>query len=521
MKSTIIGTLLCILVIGATFWLIQKAPIEPTKVPVKQEQETYVPPEQDLITDNAQVSRAYVIKTAHDAEDLITELAYGSNPEYKKSIQDISTRLSKSAEYLKDELKEYDAASYFSMLSDKFQGLVDDPFDSGEDFSQKAKTFLTEIENTYSAAIKTSPDENDPENPMYYPKFDTEVNGKTTLALLAIYRMQYQESNGCILLTFGGNMVPGDTLLETDSKDSFKSNSESSERPYPLYPLSSILSTDTSSFANLAVPLTDSIGNAVSAGSLKGSPSYAKLLKDGGIDVVSIANSNVLSFGKTGKEDTINALKAANLPYSDEGTIHFQDTKLGKVAYISYDIVEEMQVKGKAFEDAPKQDIETAKKAGATFVIVHFNWITTDNTSWEPSQSQAKTTRAAIDNGANLVFGSHPSVIESIEKYKGVSVVYCAGDLFRRNGGEGSSFIFQQAFSLDNDKKVVPGEILLIPIVGAGNEKGLPSLAFDKDTTDTFSKQIKNISKGMRYGVDRDDNPGFTLKHLNIITIEK
>ena len=519
MKSTIIGTILCILVIGATFWLIQKAPAEPTKPAKQQENETYETQEPQPIINDAVVSRTYVIQTAHDAEDLITKLAYSSDPDYKKSIKDISERLSKSAEFLKNELEEYDGANYFSMLSEEFQGLLDDPFKDSADFSQKTKALLTQIENTYAVAIKSEPDENDPENPMYYPKFDTDVNGKTTLAMLAVYRMQYQENNDVILLTFGGNMVPGDTLLELDDKDSFKANSENSKFPYPLYPLSSILSTDSASYANLASPLTDSIGTSTAAGSVKGSPAYAKLLKNGGIDVVSVANSGVLTYGETGKEDTIKALKDASLPYTDEGTVYFQETKLGKVAYLSYDIVEEMQVKGKAFEEIPKQDIKAAKEDGAAFVIVHFNWITTDNNSWEPSQSQALTTRAAVDNGANLVFGSYPSIIESIECYKGASIVYCAGDLFRKNGGEASSFIFQQAFSLDNDKNVIPGDILLIPIVGAGNQNGLPTMAFDKETTDTFSKQIINISSPMKYGVNKKAE--FTIEDLNIISIDK
>ena len=517
MKSRIIGTVLCILVLGATFWLITKAPIAQPENSTNQENNTFVPPQETIETE---VSRAYVIETAHNAEDLLKKLAYESEPNYQKTIRGLSERLSKSASFLKDELQDYHGAAYFTKLSEIFQDLIDNPFLDSKTFSERAKKILTELENAYPSDAASAIDENDPQNPMYYPKFDTQTNGITTNALLAIYRMQYQENTGSILLTFGGNMFPGDTLLNTDKSNSFKSISESTKLSYPLYTLSSILSTDTSSFANLAVPLTDSIGNSTAAGSVKGIPAYAKLLKNGGIDVVSISNSNILSFGDSGKADTIKALTDENLPFSDEGTISYIQTKLGSVAYISYDIIEETTANAKvAYEEAPKQDIATAKEAGAKFIVVHFNWVNAEKNSWDPSMTQVLTARAAIDNGANLVFGSFPGAIEAIEQYKGVSIVYCAGDLFKMNSGNSTSFLFQQAFSLDNDQNAVPGQILVLPLSGSGNEQGLPTIAFDSESANTFSKVIVNSSSTVRYGVGKKNT--FSLEHLNIISIEK
>ena len=67
MKSRIIGALLCVLVLGATFWLITRAPVEPPQSPETSETETYVPPQQIVETE---ISRTYVIETAHNAEDI-------------------------------------------------------------------------------------------------------------------------------------------------------------------------------------------------------------------------------------------------------------------------------------------------------------------------------------------------------------------------------------------------------------------------------------------------------------------
>ena len=517
MKSRIIGSVLCILILGATFLLIKNAPTPPADEPDKTEEETYVPPQETIETE---VTRAYVIETAHNAEDLFEKLAYESEPDYKTAIQSLSERLTKSANYLKEDLEDYHGAAYFTKLSEIFQDLIDNPFTDSKTFSERAKKVLTELENAYPAEAAEKNDENDSKNPMYYPKFDSDVNGKTTLALLAIYRMQYQESTNSILLTFGGNLFPGDALLDSDKSNSFKSISSASKRPFPLYPLSSVLSTDSSSFANLAVPLTESVGDADSAGSLKGIPSYAKLLKEGGLNIVSIANNDVISFGEAGKADTKKALDDSAVSYSDEGIVTYIDTKLGKVAYLSYNLVDETSENTKdAFIEAPKKDIAAAKEAGAKFVVVHFNWVNAGTNSWDPSTAQTKTARTAVDNGANLVFGSHPNAIESIEKYKGVSIVYCAGDLFKMNGGNPTSFLFQQAFTLDNDQNVVPGQIMVFPLGESKTNKDLPIITFDSESASTFKNVIATSSANVIYGVGKKTT--FTTSHLNIISIEK
>ncbi len=516
MRSSIISILLCILVLGATLWLIFKAPIEPADPQSAQTKEDEIPTEEV----QTEITRAYVIETAHDTEDLIERLAYSRQDDYKKALDDLIRRLSASAAYLKDSLKDYYGATYFTKLSELFQDIAENPFTDSATFSQRTAKMLTELENAYPADQAAANDENDPVNPMYYPKLDTEANGKTTLAMLALFRLQYQDSTGAMLITLGGNMVPGDTLLGAEKSDSFKALQEKSKYPYPLYKLSSILSTDSSSFANLEAPLTDAIGDSVAAGSVKGLKSYAALLKNGGIDAVSIANSSVLSFGQSGKEDTKKALNEAKLLFSDEGTVVYHQTSLGTVAYLTYDIIDEIGAdKNLTYAEAPKQDIEAAKNAGAKFVVVCFNWINTEKNSWDPCMSQILTARAAVDNGANLVLGTHTGNLEAIEQYNGVSIVYSTGELFNRGSGITTSFLFQQAFTLDTEGKPVPGQIFVVPINGAGSEEGVPSVMFDASDVEAFRKAIVNASSTVRYGVGK--KASFTSDHLNLITIEK
>ena len=102
MKSKIISVLLCILVLAATFWLTLKAPID-----IKEtESETQTEPQTENEPIETEVTRTFVIKTAHDAEDLMEELAYNKIDNFENRLSDLVTRLSRSSEFLKVELKD-------------------------------------------------------------------------------------------------------------------------------------------------------------------------------------------------------------------------------------------------------------------------------------------------------------------------------------------------------------------------------------------------------------------------------
>lgn len=513
MKRKILCTLLCLVAIGASVWLLFKLPTETLPSPTTEEAP---PPPETEINEPTTLSRAYVIKAAHDVEDLMERLAYGADKSYETSIPDLADRFAKSAEYLKDELGDFEGASYFTIISGILQDLAATPFTDSNSFSQRVSQILSSLENAYpaEAAKKINPD--DPENPMYYPTFDTDANGKTATALLAVYRQQIQKNTDSVLLSFGGNVVLGDTLLGVDDENSFHSLQDKSKYPYPFYKLSPIFLTDAASFVNLEAPLTESIGTATEAGSVKGLPKYAMLIKEGGVDALSIANNGVLLFGETGKSDTKAALEEAGLSCSDEGKLSYRQTKIGTVAFLTYDIIEEIGSNvNLTYADAPKADIAAARAAGAKIVVVHFNWINTEKKDWDPCMSQILTARAAVDNGADLVFGSHTDAVEAIEQYKGKSIVYSAGDLFTKDSG--SAFLFQQAFSLDTEGNAVAGEMFLLPI--AKGENSLPSPILDAAGASAFQSEIIKASSTVRYGLEKKN--GFPKDKLNMIFIQK
>ncbi len=517
MKSKLISFTLCLAVIGAVFALLFGELPKP-KSPQKEEEETA-----PVITETAEtaVSRTYVIKAAHDAEDFFEKLAYGKEVALETALPDLVDRLSASAEYLKTDLQDYYGATYFTKVSEILQEINSTPFTDSVTFSARATKILTELENAYPADAAAAIDEKHPETPMHYPKFDTSANGKTALGLLSLYRQQYQKQNNAILLTLGGSLILGDTLLGANGDNSFASLQQNSSYSYPLFHLASVLKTDSASFASLEAPLTDAIGDTTVAGSVKGLQDYAKLIKEGGIDTVSIANKGIALFGEEGVTDTKNALKSADVSYSEEGQIIYYQTALGTIAYLSYDITDEVsQDKNLCFEEPPKTDIAAAKSAGAKIVIVHFNWVNTDQKNpYDPCMSQVNTAHKAVDNGASLVFGTFPNAMESLEKYNNVSIIYSSGKLFTKEQSQAPAYLYQQAFLLNEEGNAVPGEIQVFPISLGASADLAPSLILDAAGVENFQNEILKVSKPMRNGVGKTNN--FTIEDLHLISIKK
>ena len=523
MKSTIISVFLCIAVLVVTFFLVKDFPSfvsgfksEDDRGEIADEAETHV---------YESTSREFVIEAAHDVEDLISDLALGKERDFEKKLSEVTLRLDQASETLKNEYSDYIGANWFSKVSTLLQDVVNTPFTSSSDFSTRVSHLLYELRNSYPEEEAAKFSETDPDEPMYYPSFDTAPNGMTSLAMLSIFRIQFQKNTGSILLTFGGNTVFGDTLLGAEKSDSFKNKLEASGNNYPLHNLAPILKNDTISFANLNAPLTEEVTGSSSPEAIKGLPSYASLFKNNGIDIVAISDPSVLSYGQNGRNDTVSALNKASLSFTDEGIVSYQETKLGTVVYLTYNIIDEIAADNDVkFIDAPKQDIAAAKAAGAKLVIVHFNWQTSEPRAWDPCLGQVYTSRAAIDNGADLVIGTHPSSIQSIERYEGKCILYSPGNLFCAGESSDSPFLFQQAFKLDANGNAVPGEILLIPLASTEDSNG-PSFLLDKESADAIKSRIKAVSNGLKYGAGKLDGNGnprkdcIALSELGIIEI--
>ena len=93
-----------------------------------------------------------------------------------------------------------------------------------------------------------------------------------------------------------------------------------------------------------------------------------------------------------------------------------------------------------------------------------FHW--GNETETVPDTNQMTLGRLAIDEGADLVCGHHPHVLQGIETYKGKNIVYSLGNFcFGGNSSPSDmdTMIFQQTFTFENGEKVEDQNARIIP----------------------------------------------------------
>ncbi|MGB9979593.1 CapA family protein [Methanobacterium sp.] len=220
--------------------------------------------------------------------------------------------------------------------------------------------------------------------------------------------------------------------------------------------------------ANLESPFTYSNKNFKKTVPLKANPAYAYILKDNNIDVAALANNHIMDYGPQGLTDTLATLDKYNITHIGAGK-NLQDALQpayfninGKrVAIINFMDLTTFQGFGKlelppatdnssGFAPAEwnivKNSIDTAKSQ-ADIVIVFFHY--GNEYSLTPNKYQTELSRKCIDEGADIVVGSHPHVPQGIENYKGKIIFYSLGNC-----------VFDQSNPITKDSMVVQLQIV-------------------------------------------------------------
>lgn len=256
----------------------------------------------------------------------------------------------------------------------------------------------------------------------------------------------------------------GDCTLGTDFDygygGTFVELAEEVETSYFFENVKDIFAADDLTIVNLEGPLTDSEDKQEKTFAFKGDLSYVDILVDGFVDVVCVANNHSYDYGVEGYEDTLEVTTEAGIvPYGYENT-QIVDVNGVSVGFVGmYELTDGIEIKDEMIEL-----IETVKANGADVVVVSFHWgIETEN---YPTDTQTELAYAAIDNGADLVVGHHPHVLQGIEEYNGKYIAYslanfCFGG--NRNPNDKDTIIFQQSFTVDADGEIIDSDLNIIP----------------------------------------------------------
>ena len=269
-----------------------------------------------------------------------------------------------------------------------------------------------------------------------------------------------EEGNESLTVTPEPEMTPvsltlsvvGDCTLGTDENfdydTSLNAYYENYGADYFLANVKSIFSADDLTIANFEGTLTESTEREDKQFAFKAPASYANILTAGSVEAVNTANNHSHDYGEESFNDTLKALDAANIihfGYDETAVTEVKGVKVGMVGI--YELNDHL-----GREEQLKQNIAKVKQDGAQLIVVIFHW---GNEKEEvPDDNQRTLGHLAIDEGADLVCGHHPHVLQGIEEYKGKNIVYSLGNFcFGGNAypSDMDTMIFQQTFTIDQN----------------------------------------------------------------------
>ena len=260
----------------------------------------------------------------------------------------------------------------------------------------------------------------------------------------------------------------GDCTLGTDEffdwSDSLPAKYEEVGAPaYFFRNVQPIFAQDDLTIVNFEGTLTESEEREDKQFAFKAAPAYAEILTAGSVEAANMANNHSKDYGEQSYTDTIKALEDRGITTFGYDRLAVMDIKGVKVGLLGTYVLRE----GLGIKDSMIANLESLKEQGAQIIIASFHW--GSEKAYEPDSTQIELAHAAIDNGADLVLGHHPHVLEGIEEYQGKNIVYSLGNFcFGGNAypSDMNTMIFQQTFTIkdgelqqDNVKNIIPCRI--------------------------------------------------------------
>ncbi len=243
----------------------------------------------------------------------------------------------------------------------------------------------------------------------------------------------------------------------------------------------------------------------------RAAPKRVEHLKEIGADIVSLANNHAYDFGKEAFADTLKTLKNADIPYIGGGKNEKEASKSyyfivngRKYAFSAATKAEKFILTPEAKENSsgvmrtydPEKFLKVIKKAEeqCDYNIVYVHWGKEGSQTIESGLYDMG--KRFINAGADIVVGAHAHMLQGIQFYKKVPIVYNLGN-----------FIF--------NAKTLDSAILEIKISKSGKAdyKFIPAIQKNCYTDLAKGKEKERILKMMKklsIGVSFDESGNFT-----------
>lgn len=256
----------------------------------------------------------------------------------------------------------------------------------------------------------------------------------------------------------------GDCILGTDEQfawdSGFNAYYEANGPEYFLKNVRDIFEKDDLTIINMEGTLTEETTRADKQFAFKGDPEFVKILTSSSVEAANMANNHSHDYGEQSFQDTVNTLEENGIKtfgYDDTSVIEVKGVKIGFFGIYELD---------DHLERIPqvKSDIAKLKEDGAEIIVAVFHW--SNELVTVPDENQVTLAHLAIDEGADVVVGHHPHIIQGIGGYKGKTIAYSLGNFCfggNTNPTEMDTIIFQQKFTVNGKHEIVDASYEVIP----------------------------------------------------------
>lgn len=301
-----------------------------------------------------------------------------------------------------------------------------------------------------------------------------------------------------ILLSFTGDCILGtDEFFAWDTGLPAYYNLYGPE--YFLKNVRSIFEEDDLTIVNMEGTLTEETTRVDKQFAFKGDPEYVKILTSSSVEAANVANNHSHDYGEKSFQDTAQTLEENGIKtfgYDDVAVLEVKGIRVGMFGIYELD---------DHLERIPqvKQDIAKLKDQNVDIIVAVFHW--SNELVTVPDENQVTLAHLAIDEGADVVVGHHPHVVQGIDEYKGKTIAYSLGNFcFGGNTRptEMDTFIFQQKFILDGKRNITGSEYKVIPCrvsseTTYNNYQPTPLVGEEvKETMDKIEERSQEINNG-------------------------
>lgn len=227
---------------------------------------------------------------------------------------------------------------------------------------------------------------------------------------------------------------------------------------YPFKGVIDYIDDDDLTVVNLEGTFCDPMPNSGALFTFRAPTNYVNVLTENSIEVASFANNHTMDYLQKGYDSTLATLEEAGIPYVEKDSSMLMTTDSGlTVGFYALSF---------SMNKADMQtEIAQLRKDGAEVVIVSAHWGAEG--SYRPAQTQIDIAHAAIDAGADIVYGHHPHVLQRIEEYNDGIIYYSLGNFVF--GGHHwpqdlDSAVLQQEIIRSPEGEISLGELTIIPV---------------------------------------------------------